>query len=39
MLREALYWSEESFVGLMIPKPPSRTGSANSSRSLSLNEL
>ena len=22
MLREALYWSEESFVGLMMPSPP-----------------
>ena len=39
MLREALYWSEQRFVGLMIPNPPSQTGNANSSRSLSLIEL
>ena len=29
-----IYWSEESFVGLMMPSSPIRTGSAISSRSL-----
>ena len=39
MLREALYWNAESFVGLMMPSPPSRIGSAISLCSLSLSEL
>ena len=38
MLREA-YWNEESFVGVMIPSPPSLTGSAIDPFSLSLSEI